>query len=714
MDHEDEAQELSAEGVKERERVEKSQGKSREEDMVHEEGDEETITHKHFWITGLPDLEDAEFRKFTHRTSNDETHDSSFYEPGDEQCSMWESNPDHECYSSFGDGRTTATVNACGQLMQFSTYLGLGKSGMFCVDHATLSEPYFGSTRADDLNNMSRARNRDKMTYGVWIWLHELMDDSLVASNIEAEKIDNSIGVIVSVFIDGVAIKFGSDEEWNLTIESNQTTEVVVAYKLIYSTAEVSKDWKQFLVKADKANVSRLLSNEFDLTQYRSLSLFSVGEFISDVSPKESTAWDALKSNFDFIFQRHLEHLLTVCAIPVTSCQGSINTPVVALTCGDISTHRFCVSASLFAFLFLLQVDSHLRSIESPDEIYVLSLRERIKKVCEGHLMWVNSVALSKDGLFEFEYMVNGRLPVYRRMVQPKPSKTLLKNTAFQIIKAGKFANRYSKDSSKNEWQLARKVVKRREVVQRFTVHNQNYQSIKRMLAVTRSMQESRFLFHARDTALFYNIDRMEWKGTQFIELLKNTIDSQPHHVDNGDPSWDNTLRYALAILIGTYVYKINAEPSFELVESSIEVLFGSFSSNGFVSGRIDKNTKEQVLFEDENYEDSYYRASFKIPYILFQYATIIYKLILFQLTPSPAAMRDLDDKYKERLNLLTNPPHSVGPMKLLINKLKARRENWENNWIREQQAIKENAPEESDVESVWYNIEVPAPSQSS
>ncbi|KAF7888255.1 uncharacterized protein EAF02_002796 [Botrytis sinoallii] len=831
MDRKDEAQELPAGGGEEHEEVVKSQKENTEEDENDdEEGgekkndtqesddkkpDDEKVMPKKFWITELPDPEDTEFRKYTHRTPVEGTHDFSIYEPGNKQCSMWESHPDHECYSSFGDGGTTATVNAFGQLMQFSTYLGPGKSGMFCVDHTSISIPYFVRSRANQLDRMSRARNRGRMTYGVyfpdlileddlvrkyvhcrwpryeyesekaklvnqwmvhdgvvlqqwrftnldteeistkvvfskdmlirdvqyqgwslfksfwgtnnnhhflgpesysWICLHGLSEDDSTKTG-ETRPMDNSIGVIVSVFIDGVAVKFHSNEEWNLTVEIEQTKEVFVAYKLVYLTSEILNDWKQFLVEADKANVNNLLLKEFESTQYRPIQLSSLRDSIPNVSASETTAWDKIKSNLDFIFQRHLEHILNVCTIPITSYQGSNDTPAVALTCGDMSAHRICTSASFFAFLFLLQADSHLRLIEAPGEIYVSSLRDRIKKVCKGHLIWLNDAELSEDGFFESGYAISGKILNYEELGD-KPSGNLLTDTAFQIIKAGEFAEHYSKDFGKNEGQLARKVVRlihsnwithldeldergkfawprpqredlrifrlddhvwairalkiaesmislkqlegdipeqtigastrptksvlakeysfantKREVVQRFTIQNPNYQSKKRMLAVTRSVRESRFLFHARDSALFYNADQVEWRGTQFIELLKNTIDSQQHHVDNDESGWDNTLRYALAIIMGTGGYKINAKSSFELVHSSIDILFRSFSSNGFVPGQLNKDTKEQALFQLKEHADSYYHASFEIPYILLQYATKIYGLYETQLS---------------------------------------------------------------------------------
>lgn len=78
MDREDEAQELPAEGGEEHEEAVNSQGESQEEGEDDDEGkvtegsddkkiDDERTRFKNFWITELPDPEDAEFRKYTHR-----------------------------------------------------------------------------------------------------------------------------------------------------------------------------------------------------------------------------------------------------------------------------------------------------------------------------------------------------------------------------------------------------------------------------------------------------------------------------------------------------------------------------------------------------------------------------------------------------------------------------------------------------------------------
>ncbi len=96
-----------------------------------------------------------------------------------------------------------------------------------------------------------------------------------------------------------------------------------------------------------------------------------------------------------------------------------------------------------------------------------------------------------------------------------------------------------------------------RGMISRFTTDNDV--SKMRMLAVTRCSLETRFLFHARDTALFYGFD---WdfflENTSFEEVWRNTLQAQPYHDDIQETSWDFPLRYALAIHMGVRKIMIN------------------------------------------------------------------------------------------------------------------------------------------------------------
>lgn len=74
----------------------------------------------------------------------------------DLDCGSWQNAPNSKCHASFGDRGTTATVGAFGQLLQFSENLGAGSSGMFSVDHIGIPEPFFVTSRANELHGLSQ------------------------------------------------------------------------------------------------------------------------------------------------------------------------------------------------------------------------------------------------------------------------------------------------------------------------------------------------------------------------------------------------------------------------------------------------------------------------------------------------------------------------------------------------------------------------------
>lgn len=162
-----------------------------------------------------------------------------------------------------------------------------------------------------------------------------------------------------------------------------------------------------------------------------------------------------------------------------------------------------------------------------------------------------------------------------------------------------------------------------RGVLQRFTTDN--VISRKRMLALTRSLRETRFLFHARDTALFYGQDRGFFlPRSSFEELWNNTIEAQPYHSENQDHGWDNALRYALGIVVGCRHLTLNKRRPEELVRRCIEVLIRSSGHNGFFPGQLDEATQEPTLFFEKEERDFYYHAGFEINYILLNHARTI------------------------------------------------------------------------------------------
>lgn len=107
-----------------------------------------------------------------------------------------------------------------------------------------------------------------------------------------------------------------------------------------------------------------------------------------------------------------------------------------------------------------------------------------------------------------------------------------------------------------------------REVLRRFMTENDV--SRMRILAVTRSTRETRFLFHARDFALFYGYDCGFMLGSFFHKLWENTIDSQFYHDENHDTGWGNAMRYALGIVVGTRDRCLNKQSPAGLVKGCV------------------------------------------------------------------------------------------------------------------------------------------------
>jgi hypothetical protein len=63
----------------------------------------------------------------------------------------------------------TASVNAFGDLMQFSSFLGAGTSGIFAADHSKMDEPYWVLGRMNDLLDLSNSPNIAETGYGLRI-----------------------------------------------------------------------------------------------------------------------------------------------------------------------------------------------------------------------------------------------------------------------------------------------------------------------------------------------------------------------------------------------------------------------------------------------------------------------------------------------------------------------------------------------------------------
>lgn len=161
-----------------------------------------------------------------------------------------------------------------------------------------------------------------------------------------------------------------------------------------------------------------------------------------------------------------------------------------------------------------------------------------------------------------------------------------------------------------------------RNILQRFTTENDLDVSRKRMLAVTRSPRETRFLLHSRDTSLFYGEDLgLFLSESSYHELWENTLEAQLHHEENNETSWDNAIRYALGIVAGTRDRTLNNKAPTELVRTCADFLIRSSSHTGFIPGQLDEATKEPRLFYYEEDVNFYYHAGFEINHVLLTHA---------------------------------------------------------------------------------------------
>ncbi|KAK1536796.1 uncharacterized protein CCOS01_02116 [Colletotrichum costaricense] len=201
-----------------------------------------------------------------------------------------------------------------------------------------------------------------------------------------------------------------------------------------------------------------------------------------------------------------------------------------------------------------------------------------------------------------------------------------------------------------------------RDILRRFTVENDV--SKKRMLATTRSSRETRFLFHASDTALFYGIEWDFFLPALIDEVWDNTIEAQLHHNENSETGWDNSIRYALAIMMGTRNMRLNKRSSKDLVKSAFDVLFRTTSPNGLFYGQLDATTKEPVLFVGEADRDFYFHASFEIPYILLTHCWRINSILedssennLESPPPFIATQRSRQHPFNEVAEIITQQP---------------------------------------------------------
>lgn len=204
-----------------------------------------------------------------------------------------------------------------------------------------------------------------------WVCVHKLPGEEqnsnapAVASNSR-----HGISVVCSVAINGEVQLFKSTrsaQSWTLPGNNEQmreadnqrhAVEVITAYKMQLVDI-MNLDWKTQVIPWDRMNVSQfILGGETVRTRTERIPTNPPVGTPGTISPPKIPG--APHNHLIFAARRNLEHILSVCAVQTTlgapddtvahslphALRGS-KLRAVALTCGDMSGHRICWSASL-------------------------------------------------------------------------------------------------------------------------------------------------------------------------------------------------------------------------------------------------------------------------------------------------------------------------------------------------------------------------------
>ncbi|KAK4085530.1 uncharacterized protein Triagg1_520 [Trichoderma aggressivum f. europaeum] len=237
----------------------------------------------------------------------------------------------------------------------------------------------------------------------------------------------------------------------------------------------------------DKALADLVNNKRVKITLAYTLELVSPTDDISNslsegalppLQPKDYTYEPpvfASDPHLNFTLRRNLEHILSVCSIPIRARDESKAEIIpIALTCGDISGHRVTKEASFYAFQYLLKAFEHFDNSDLKDiggrrlDSHPLELgheicenpncqmRFRIWKTCLGHLAWIynhmnkgytmdnmtgdgtTGEAKAKKGLVSPHYWASGQVIDWKKYPWKFFDKEIT-DAPMQIIKFGEF-----------------------------------------------------------------------------------------------------------------------------------------------------------------------------------------------------------------------------------------------------------------------------------
>lgn len=157
---------------------------------------------------------------------------------------------------------------------------------------------------------------------------------------IDAEKEKNTtVALFISSFDKKKCLKFGEDEnnrykiEWDDEASTNPKSRKKLTVTLTYTLERISQ--------RSRPPTPRVTFDKVSNARYQFSPVHSDSPMPTNNLPKMTN-----NEHLDYFLRRNVEHILSVCSIPVTGNEdGEI--PAIALTCGDLDGHRVATAASL-------------------------------------------------------------------------------------------------------------------------------------------------------------------------------------------------------------------------------------------------------------------------------------------------------------------------------------------------------------------------------
>ncbi|KAF3760685.1 hypothetical protein M406DRAFT_353495 [Cryphonectria parasitica EP155] len=381
---------------------------------------------------------------------------------------------------------------------------------------------------------------------------------------------------VVTIFKNGEALKFpGSDPKnpysWRHNIKPGGKMELVIAFRLI-KLDQSQESWKNFVIPACDADVDKFLNEEkLQPTDLFISQLRSDNKDSSDNNQeKSSTRYTSPVGRFDrspdnhieFMVRRNLEHILSLLkATQFSSIMQNDEDREVAHgpVLGVLTEWLTALEKAdrRGKFAWPHATKEDMKIFRLDDHLWIFFALKSVLNLGESFLQAYDDQLRNEDQQSNEDQLFNeDRLSHDDRLSDEKKPKVKISRMRASV--SFRVGTGEQKFNA-NDLQM--------EVLRRFTAENGNAE-----------------------------------------------------HDENDDGTWTTTLRFALAIAMGSLEKRINKKTPRELVKTALDVLFRLTGFNGVVPGESDEAIDEAMqpkIFDDERYRHFYFHAGFEVPFLL-------------------------------------------------------------------------------------------------